>query len=531
MKAGSEVYEQLNKDWKSTCRILLGEELGELSDYGDWLSEFLEKRRVEKSAISGKEVHPSLDEYCKGAKFISFDEIDFNKKFEPLDINEIKDIDSVLEAVQERAYYAGNIVLGNSKFVEGSSNITDGIYIYNSYFADQCQHAAYSGNIKSSKYSFGSYVAAFVDYSVRSLCVGPKCQRIFETYWLVESSDIYYSANLDGCSEMMFCFNLRGRRNNVGNLQLPKEKYLELKKKLLVEMAEHAKKKRTSLISMMSAFPKEKVNVELEGLERALFDIKPVQEAFEKTYKILLKKTPRNIDKYSRYFLKRRVPEILELKDTASHEVIPFGVAPGIDKMPKHRLISENEAAALSKNPLSLSEQEVESLSLDDPAVLSKIAFTIVASSHGKTMNLGKAPGNMNAADCYSGFGYVWSKYCGFCFWPRESSYAFGSAMVFDSSFCINSYYSTKLTRAFEADSCTSCSDIYFAHNCENVHNSMFCFNVKNVRNAIGNAELPQEQYAKVKDALVEQIANELEKKKDFKWDIYNIGCYKNRCK
>jgi hypothetical protein len=302
-----------------------------------------------------------------------------------------------------------------------------------------------------------------------------------------------------------------------------------LKKKLLAEIADHARKKKASLISMLSSFPKEKLDIAAEPMKREPFDIRPVQEAFEKTYRILLRGDAGDIDSYGKYLMKRRVPRILELepKDTASKEIILFGVAPGIDKMPKHRLISEDESSAYSKNPPSLNEQELEKFSLDDPAVLSKIAFTIVAASHGKISNLGKAPGNMNASDCYAGFGYVWSKYCGFCFWPRESSYSFGSSTVFDSSFCINSYYSTKVTRAFEVDSCTNCSDIYFAHNCENVHNSMFCFNVKNVRNAIGNAELPPEQYVKAKDALVEQIASELEKKKDFKWDIYNIGCYK----
>jgi len=52
----------------------------------------------------------------------------------------------------------------------------------------------------------------------------------------------------------------------------------------------------------------------------------------------------------------------------------------------------------------------------------------------------------------------------------------------------------------------------------------MFCFNVKNLTHAIGNAQLPPEQYKKVKGALVAQMANELEKKRDLRWDIFSIG-------
>jgi hypothetical protein len=91
----------------------------------------------------------------------------------------------------------------------------------------------------------------------------------------------------------------------------------------------------------------------------------------------------------------------------------------------------------------------------------------------------------------------------------------------------MKSDYSSNLTRAFEVDNCSDCSDIYFSHNCENVHDGMFCFNVKNIRNAIGNGALPLEKYKAVKKSLLEQIVSELEKKKNLRWDIYNIGCGK----
>ena len=54
----------------------------------------------------------------QNAKHMSFDEIDFGRKFEPLCIDDTKDIDSILEAVRERIYYSGNIILGTSQFVE-----------------------------------------------------------------------------------------------------------------------------------------------------------------------------------------------------------------------------------------------------------------------------------------------------------------------------------------------------------------------------------------------------------------------------
>jgi hypothetical protein len=44
------------------------------------------------------------------------------------------------------------------------------------------------------------------------------------------------------------------------------------------------------------------------------------------------------------------------------------------------------------------------------------------------------------------------------------------------------------------------------------------------LHSAIGNSPLQPEQYRKVKGALLAQMADELEQKKELKWDIYGIG-------
>jgi hypothetical protein len=77
----SETYRALNKAWKSATKVILGEELGELIDYEKWLSEYAETPRVEASSLGGGEVHLGIKDYCRGAKFISFGQVDFGKKF------------------------------------------------------------------------------------------------------------------------------------------------------------------------------------------------------------------------------------------------------------------------------------------------------------------------------------------------------------------------------------------------------------------------------------------------------------------
>jgi len=49
--------------------------------------------------------------------------INFFEKFEPLKLDNITDIDSILESINERILYSGNVVLGNSKEVYKSASI------------------------------------------------------------------------------------------------------------------------------------------------------------------------------------------------------------------------------------------------------------------------------------------------------------------------------------------------------------------------------------------------------------------------
>lgn len=521
----SPVYEGVNRSWKQTCKILFGEELGELKDSRNWLIEYVGKPRVEKSAVSGKDVSLAIDDYCRGSKFMEFDEINFFKKFEPLNLNEIKDIDSIIEAVRERIYYTGDLILGNSKFVESSSNITDSANVLNSYFLDACENIAYCMYLRYNKFAFGVFGAALSDFMIRTLVIGPNCHRLFETFRIRESSDAYYSANLEGCSECIFCFNLDGRRHSIGNLGLQKDKYRTLKEKLIAEMRESIRSKKISLFNLISKLPKEKVTVAVRG-KKEKFDITPINEAFRSTFEVILKRKPSGVEDYQSYLQKHKVPKITAINDTASRESIAFTEDYNGSAIPRHRLISEAEALSLSENPRSLDIDEVMQLSLNNSAMLSKIAFMPLGHVSGRTSNVSNVLwNNFSASNCYSGMGYAECKESAYCFWPRQSSYIFGSAMVFDSSYCINTYYSKKLARSFEIDGCTNCSDIYFAHNCENVHDSMFCFNVKNLKNAIGNAMLSTADYRKVKEAIIGQVADELVKKKDFKWNIYNLGC------
>ena len=106
----SAVYPVLNKAWKTTTKILFGEELGELKDYDGYLKEAAVGKEVQ-SSFSKSKLWITSPHYCNKAKFFDYTrEQDKIKDSKPLDVNSIKDIDSLMGAVEEKLVYSGNQV-------------------------------------------------------------------------------------------------------------------------------------------------------------------------------------------------------------------------------------------------------------------------------------------------------------------------------------------------------------------------------------------------------------------------------------
>jgi hypothetical protein len=512
--------------------VLLGEETCPLSDASGWLREMQEKLLVEKSAASGKQVVFSMPDYSPRARFISFEEADFGKKFQPLSLNEMKDIDSVAQAVQERAFYAGNVVLGHCSSVEGSCNVQDSHFVLQSSGVADSKYVAYSRYVRRSEYIFGQHGADKNSYNVK--CVGAELTRCFECNMVEVLSDCYYCAKAQNCIECMFCFGAENISHAIGNTALPKEKYHSLKKKLLSEIAGELRQKGSafSVLGLIEKCGDYRPDPKLcfRNAPEAPFDISPIEKAFSGTSRLLFGKELSGLEKYEAFF-QRHTPVDVESESALSgNRVLSCGYRAHFLRLHdlEGRLATDDELRGIGK--IGVGEQAASRLRMDigkAAEILHPICYYNLDKIAGNNSNFKDCTVVVNSHDIYKGSALTWDKKCAYGFWASVCEAVFGSVLTFDSAFSMNCYYSKRLTRAFEVDSCESCADIYFSHNCENVRDSMFCFNAKNLAHAIGNAELPPGQYKKVKAALVSQMADELEKKHGLKWDIFSIGARK----
>ena len=245
----------INHSWRSTCRILLGDEIGEIDEYKDYLIQYVSIGKNVKSAISGKDVIVPEGNSYGSTLFISNDEgeqyAELIGKLN-LNLNEIKDIDSITEAFREKVYYSGNVVLGNSKDVTLSNRISNSSTIYRSEGLSDSKNSGYCCMVRYADHAFGCSTGGDCKFSIKAFEVY-KTVRCMETLRVYISSDCYYSSNLENCSNCMFSFNQRNRRNLIGNLQLLPEKYASIKNKLIEDIRDNlkAKKRVMSIVELI----------------------------------------------------------------------------------------------------------------------------------------------------------------------------------------------------------------------------------------------------------------------------------------
>lgn len=520
----SVLHSTLEKSWRATCRILFGQELGALDDYGEWLAEYLLKTARRKSHVSGNEVIIARDEYPQSARFVSADEVAQNRDY-ALGINQIKDVESIVEALQEKCEYTGNRVLGTSAFVESSDIVMDSQYVYNSTNIEQSSHV-YSSYMmrRGSKHVFGSGYTANGEFLLR-VTTGINLRRCFESHFVSDSSDLYFCFNCDGCHDALFSFGQRNKDRTIGNLALPKDKYARLKAKLLGEVAEQLVKNRRfeSLFRLVPDRAPGKlpaISLQPQAEETSM---EMAEKAFSSAFGVVLKRQPPSMTQLEGW-LSSNTLKLEEVKTPFGETTcIPlnFGI---VSAMPRGRMTTIPELVELGK--IAMNEKSLGSLGkiLDS---LGSIAFFSADYSQGENRNIIKGAVILHSTNVYKGYESTYSENTGLTSISLHSKYVYGCHRIIDSQFCLKCYNSLYLNRCFELDSCNSCADSYFCHNCEAMQDAMFCFNMKGRRHQIGNTQFDKDTYSKAKASLVSQMAMELEKKKTLKWSIYSLGAGK----
>ena len=524
---GGEAYSYSDKHFREACKVILGADVGALKDYEQWLFSLKQPMGNAKSSVSGTPLALVSPDFPQAARYLTMGEASAAKPA-PFSVNEIKDIDSLFSAARERFTYSGNLAFGNSQFVEGSADVSDSFYVYKSARVSGCKAVACSTIVKDSNYLFGCNVASKDEHCMRchQFTFNTRC---FEMNICTSNSDGYYLYDCLGCKDIMFSFGQRNGVNMVGNLALPKDKYLGLKSALLEQMRCElaAKKKLPSLQDIFTEAAREPAQITPEMKKCAKkFEHNAsrdsVQKAFDSTCGIVLGAQAGELSRRKAWLARHNI-QIRMVQSALGSGAVPAASYVNLQALPDARYVNLDEAKALLPL-LRLTDGEAAELSIANAGkTLGRILLITPQFHEGTNLNVYGCPIVLWSSDCEWVHGCVFMKKSAYSTWGRDSEHLFGCAFCYDSGFNIKCYNSFKIRNCFEVDSARSSTGCYYCHNIENCHDAIFCSNAKNLRYAVCNQEVGKEEFARVKALLLAKVAGELKEKGECTADVYKF--------
>ncbi|MBN2121809.1 hypothetical protein JW721_02015 [Candidatus Micrarchaeota archaeon] len=514
----STVDEKTNSAFKETCRILFKEEIGELSAFEDYLKEYMFPYAIRKSCVSGREVMIGAM-YPEGAKIVSHQEMP-QLQFTKVDVNKIKDIDSLLEAVGENIVYCGNRVFGSTAKVERVDNAIDCINLSNSHNVSGCKDGAFLSHTRENDHCFGTSSYSKSKFVMRSY-MGFCSSRCFEAVLIGWSSDCVMCFNCMDTHEAMFSFNLRGKRHAIGNLELPREKYLPLREKLLLEIAQKLRKdkKFVGIGELPLIYGGLKDQPKESGAEQEPGE--GVEAAFGTLSKIVLGSELGPMKDYEGW-MKKYPFGIVSVKGALGTPTLATTGKVVYSKIPVSRCVTQKEALEMGKKKISIEGNEALGEIMKKA---SEIAYYTFEYDSGGNESAYSCPLSYKSRNVYKIAESVESKNSALGCMVFECEFVFGSHLKMQNSkFCLNCCDCANVANCFETDSSYNSTNCYFCHNCENVENGIFCFNTKGKRYAVGNTEVGPQEFARIKKILLDYVLESLGEKKTCELGIFSVA-------
>ena len=120
----------------------------------------------------------------------------------------------------------------------------DSAHCYRSTATVFAKYAGYCFWPRSSEHSFGCGALLSSEFNIR--CFNSvKLARCFEVDFSRDCSGCYYCHNVENCQDCMFCFNVKNLKYAVGNVEVGREKFMEMKKRMLAGVGKELEVKKS----------------------------------------------------------------------------------------------------------------------------------------------------------------------------------------------------------------------------------------------------------------------------------------------
>ncbi len=248
-----ELYGKLDTGWRTTCKIVLGQDIGELKDYEEWLLKNVPRPTIKNSIISGKNVLC----YNKYPQVIDENEVEQLKNKIADNVEDATSVEDLITKVKPLAVYVGNRSSGSILNAELCDYYWDSRHIYYSTYIRDAKYVAYSYDSRNCEnvYGVSEFSSGSFNISTYACYVTPVC---FESLYAIESSNVMFSQNCENLNHALFCFNVQSLSYAVGNVEVGKKRYEQVRKMLLEHVVNElveTKNLRMSILDPVSLSP------------------------------------------------------------------------------------------------------------------------------------------------------------------------------------------------------------------------------------------------------------------------------------
>ncbi|VVB65404.1 Uncharacterised protein [Candidatus Gugararchaeum adminiculabundum] len=230
---------EIEKAFKSTCAVLLGRPLkGETEKYERWLMRHVTGFTRNKSQMSDKKVYAIGLQFYQGMlpNLVTYEEsLKIDRKLSPEESGSLtlknaeKALSKICTTTTETVLYEN---IGSEECVcYGPTQ-----YCYRGTHCWFSKYAGYCFWLKDTEYIFGASRAVECAFCI-NVYNSFRLTRCFETSDSGSSSDCYYCHNVENCENCMFCFNAKGLKYAIGNVEVGPESYAKFRKMLQEKLA------------------------------------------------------------------------------------------------------------------------------------------------------------------------------------------------------------------------------------------------------------------------------------------------------
>ncbi|MFA6530677.1 MAG: hypothetical protein WCT31_03015 [Candidatus Micrarchaeia archaeon] len=236
--------DEIERAFQNTSELLLGKRLSNLPEYKEWLFENVDRSIKVNSQVSRNSIYMPNIAFFSAIKrnMVTLEEsVELGKKEVGEQTASSVTLANASGKLKEIKYVTSDVIVGQNLDLRetstcmGSQHCLDGCW----YIYSKCD--AYCFWPSESEYSFGCQFICNSKFCIKCYS-SVNLTRCFEVNDSHNSSDCYFCNNVENLQNCMFCFNVKSLKYAIGNVEVGREKFFEIKNRLMNEVASKLEK-------------------------------------------------------------------------------------------------------------------------------------------------------------------------------------------------------------------------------------------------------------------------------------------------